>query len=889
MGKKATASITLTDLSDGELIGGFTLEQLLHKTSYYDKNDVDSILNYRIDWRKNDAMFLEIEPDANNEIEFMLPYNNIEYFMRIIWDDDNSFLLTSSEYEPEKFAKYVFTNNSIKTIALIGTVGIYVTKGYIKNITQFGTMTTVKSLGNVLSHLSNCGKSLNNISALDSFKSSSLEAIDGYAFLGMTNETLPSDIETWDVSNVHSMRNMLNGKSTWNKNLQNWTTTHLSNVEGLFANLTSIPFSINTWDFSNVMIGDSLFKDLNLSNVDVSLLRFTQLLTADSMYENTYNLSKFHLQPANNTASIVSANYMFKGSVLNNITINNDFDELVYADDMFMNATLNNCTIVLNVSKCISVKNMFKNAILNNTIITLNFDRIEDCQNMFDHATFDANSRLNINFGTTSKTICDYMFSNCVLNNNTLNNITNTSKILYASYMFYNTSFNIDLTKFDLSNCYYANSFIKNNTIFDGNVGALKFEKTMELDSAFEGCLAFTGKGLENWNCSNLKDIDNIFKGCTNLNNNSSSIVLCKSVETMNYAFYNCSMNSITTTIIDLPNVKYMDYAFYNCSKQNLNFENCLFNELISGVSAFEGCSILNSSFRSLVLSKVTSNGLNRFFANCSIFNNTLPQLILNNISSLDGFLLNCTKFNKPLNIEAKILSSASSFMDGCSEFNSAVKLTFPFCTNASSLFRNCLIFNQSINDVKIATDVGEATINLNSMFESCKMFNQPVYSLPTKNGTLLNKLFYYCEKLNQDLSSLQVTKVTEAYGLFFKCSAMSNENFAAVVNWNMSNCTIFDQLFYRCTNFNQPINNWNVTKANTISSMFLLCTNFNQNLNNWNVSQVFDFNNCFYGCSSLTDQVFSNWNVSLAIAVNKVSNMFVGVGSNNTLPDGII
>ena len=43
MKKQITASITISDLKDGELIG-FQSEDLIKKTDYYDKNDV---INYK--------------------------------------------------------------------------------------------------------------------------------------------------------------------------------------------------------------------------------------------------------------------------------------------------------------------------------------------------------------------------------------------------------------------------------------------------------------------------------------------------------------------------------------------------------------------------------------------------------------------------------------------------------------------------------------------------------------------------------------------------------------------------------------------------------------------------------------------------------------------------
>ena len=45
------------------------------------------------------------------------------------------------------------------------------------------------------------------------------------------------------------------------------------------------------------------------------------------------------------------------------------------------------------------------------------------------------------------------------------------------------------------------------------------------------------------------------------------------------------------------------------------------------------------------------------------------------------------------------------------------------------------------------------------------------------------------------------------------------------------------EKMFYRCENFNQPLNNWNVSNVTDMYAMFYSAVTFNQPLNNWNVS----------------------------------------------------
>ncbi len=45
--------------------------------------------------------------------------------------------------------------------------------------------------------------------------------------------------------------------------------------------------------------------------------------------------------------------------------------------------------------------------------------------------------------------------------------------------------------------------------------------------------------------------------------------------------------------------------------------------------------------------------------------------------------------------------------------------------------------------------------------------------------------------------------------------------------------------MFYKCKNFNQPLNNWNVQNVWLMSYMFEDCISFNQPLNSWNIQNA--------------------------------------------------
>ena len=891
MKKEIKSSITISDVYDGELIG-FQLEDLIKKTDFYDKNDVDNILDYRLDWRKTDALVLKVYPDATNTVQFMLPKNSINFRMRIFWDmdeittADNTSLFVSEPYENDKTIEFTYSSQSVKYIAILGEIGTYCTKGTILDILQFGETTVLKSLGNMLSHLDASNKNMQNVTALDGFKSSKLEVIDSYTFLGIPLDKLPSDLETWDVTNVTSLKNFLSGRTDFNKNLSAWKTPHLNNITGIFNQLTTIPFNIDNWDFSNVLIGDSVFKGLNLSNVDLSKLKFTQMLTADYMYQNTIGISKFNLQAANNTSSITTAIGLFKDATLNNQIINNDFRELVYANSMFENALLNNCNINLTLPKCIDVSSMFKNATLINTTINLTFTCLEAFVSGFDNAIIDASSRINIDFGLKGKVNCNYIFYKSNIKYDNLDNIINTSNILYADYMFADTTENVNINKFTLDKVISANGFIQNNSNFNSSVYNLKLTNCLYLDSAFMNCSLFDGTGLDGLLCTNLSDIDNIFKNCSSLTNSNVIKVLSKTIKTMNYSFYGVPA-SMTGSII-LPIVETMDYAFYNCSNMNIDFNLCSFDSATSMISAFENCSLFNQPLSLFNPVNLLSNGLDRTFANCSSFNQNIPTLNLLHIASIDSTFTNCISFNEPLNISAPMCTKFKRFLSGCSTFNSSITTYLPECYDVTETLSNCVVFNQSVSNFSFGKNA-IIPISIERLFYNCSSFNQDLSSFPASKITNISYMLYNCQIFNQDIGSLLFTKLVNMNRAFWKCKAISDANWTNAKNWIMNYVTDMTQTFYYCTYFNVQVSLWVTPLLTTLEGTFALCTTFNQSLYNWNLSNVINLLNTFLNCSALKNQLFNStqWNqaATRSNSVLQYSNTFSGTGTGNTLP----
>ena len=83
-----------------------------------------------------------------------------------------------------------------------------------------------------------------------------------------------------------------------------------------------------------------------------------------------------------------------------------------------------------------------------------------------------------------------------------------------------------------------------------------------------------------------------------------------------------------------------------------------------------------------------------------------------------------------------------------------------------------------------------------------------------------------------------------------------------AIGDWNVSNVTNMDRLFWDYETFNEPLNNWDVSNVTSMEQMFWFCRAFNQPLNNWNVSNVTNMESMFEYCINF-NQPLDKWVLS--------------------------
>ncbi len=122
---------------------------------------------------------------------------------------------------------------------------------------------------------------------------------------------------------------------------------------------------------------------------------------------------------------------------------------------------------------------------------------------------------------------------------------------------------------------------------------------------------------------------------------------------------------------------------------------------------------------------------------------------------------------------------------------------------------------------------------------------------------------FYGCSNLSlAAVEGVLTFSGNNAKSLFRNCSSLTT--IGNIANWDMSNVTTFQDIFYACSLFNDGnINSWDTSSVLTLRASFRECSIFNQSLDNWDVSNCSNFDTTFFSCL-LLNQSFGSWDVSI-------------------------
>ena len=171
-------------------------------------------------------------------------------------------------------------------------------------------------------------------------------------------------------------------------------------------------------------------------------------------------------------------------------------------------------------------------------------------------------------------------------------------------------------------------------------------------------------------------------------------------------------------------------------------------------------------------------------------------------------------------------------------------------------------------------SNCGGLYITHSQSFYGCSNMTWTAIDSPTITASSLQGTFRECTLFNGYVNNWDVSSVISILTFFYHCSSFNQP----LDLWDTSSVNSMHFVFEGCTLFNQPLNNWNTSSANNMDSMLMDCIAFNQDLNSWDTSNVTNMKRMFRESTVFNGDITS-WNVGNVI---NMGSMFYQASSFN-------
>lgn len=160
-----------------------------------------------------------------------------------------------------------------------------------------------------------------------------------------------------------------------------------------------------------------------------------------------------------------------------------------------------------------------------------------------------------------------------------------------------------------------------------------------------------------------------------------------------------------------------------------------------------------------------------------------------------------------------------------------------------------------------------------------------PLAEWDVSEVTSMEQVFYNKPAFNGDLSAWNVSGVTNMMAMFTSASAFNGDLSA----WDVSGVTTMEFMFHQAASFNGDISTWDVGRVTNMKSMFypgfLSTSSFNQDLSAWDVGQVTTITAMFQDVSAFNQDLCGQAWVDLKNNVSVIKDYW-NINSNAYIPD---
>lgn len=536
----------------------------------------------------------------------------------------------------------------------------------------------------------------------------------------------PVSIKNYSGMFAGTVANLIDG-------MQNWNTSEVTNMSGMFRGAVNFNQSLNNWNTTNVTDMSEMFKGCTVYNQSLANWNTAKVENFASMFENAKAFNQalpWHLIKCWSTSKMFKGALRFNGNISGwDVSIVKDFSSMFEGCEDF-NIALQNWRPV----SATTMKAMFKNTkAFNSQLIGWDFPLLRDVSEMFMGSV--AFNRPLADWNTTSWIDASAMFEGSVafgaLGENPLT-AWNLSGLTNGMRMF------------ALSN-------------FNSEVNGWSFGSDCRIDEMFRGSKKFN-QDVSSWDVQNVGYCLGMFRDTTVYKTDIVGWHL-SSITSMASMFQQSQYSGdLVEWNIDSPNDIDMSGVFADAPLFNgRGIATWNTSNVIDMHQMFDGAKIFNQDITGWDVSKVVT--MLGMFKEADTFNKPIGVWVTSSVEIMADMFYGCYAFNQPLNDwDVSKVWRFDGMFKATSSFNQPLNNWVTTSgRNMDSMFESTSVFNSDIT-----TWDTSSMANANLMFQRAEMFNQDISGWNTSKLAHMNGMFYNAVRFNQDLSGWDVSQVTE-------------------------------------------------------------------------------------------------------------------------------
>lgn len=628
-----------------------------------------------------------------------------------------------------------------------------------------------------------------------------LSQVTSTSFMFGTVQSLNSDFNTWDVSNVQYMDGMFFQAANFNGDISNWDVRNVTTTEFMFFGATNFNNDIGSWDVSSVTNMSFMFHSSTSFNQDISNWDIA----------NVDQMTSFL-----NGSGVSMENY--------NALLNSWAGLPIVQDGVSLGASGLQYSLTGKAGR--DILTGMHNWNISGDIFYPNNPPVITSSNVVAYPSKETETILDIEANDGDGGIADVNVTYSITGGADMSLFsidTNTGLLNFISPPNFNNPLDADA-----NNVYHVVV-----TVDDGEIAENTTEQAIEISVLFVRPFITTWK-TDNFGISSDTQITIPTSG-TGYNYDIAW-------EEIGNATNTGTMSDLTgTTTVNFPSAGTYQVAISG------SFPRILF-ESFSGTDNEKILSVEQWG-------DIEWTSMERAFYNCYFLEvNATDAPDLSQVTSTTLMFLNAINLNSDFNSwDVSSVVQMLGMFQGASTFNGDISnwdVSSVLITR--DMFHDADDFNTNIGtwDVSSVTD-------MLAMFQGASSFNQDLNTWDVSNVDQMAFMFDGAFSFDGNITSWDVSNVLDMNEMFDGATNF-NQN---IGSWNTESLQRMDAMFRSASSFNQDISGWNVSSVSNFALLFNNASSFDQNLGNWDISSATGSMNSTLSNTGLSSQ---NYDVTL-------------------------